>query len=128
MIDWTISYERVYSKEELKPIQDMILERRGFDEILDEFLDDFDFNYIDEAYIDLAIQLGWDADRYMKEVIEEQANLVLSYDGERSESLSKMMSNTAIAFVKCYLNGEEIDEDYYAKQFYENIEGEYVGN
>ena len=114
MINWTIKYEPMYSKEEMKPVQDMILREESFNDLLDET----DLPLLEEAYIDLAIQLGWDADRFVNEVLEEQANLVLSYDGENSKSLSKMMGNAAIGYIECYLRGEDFDDSYDGKQPY----------
>ena len=115
MITFTISYEQTYSQEELKPVQAMILQNIPFSEMLDEV----DFSLIEEAYIDLAVQFGWNAKKYVDEVLEEQANLVLSYDGENSESLSKMMSNTAIGYVECYLRGEKFDDSFDGKDVYQ---------
>ena len=68
------------------PIQMMILNNADFDEIIDACEKEC-FNFMDEAYIDLAVQLGWDAHRYVEDVLEDQANRVLSYDGETSISL-----------------------------------------
>ena len=104
MICWKIYYEQYYSREKLKPIQTMILHNADFDDIIDACEEHGgDFNYFDEAYIDLAIQLGWNAQEFIDEELEEQANLVLSFDGEVSESLSKLMSNAALEFVNEYL-------------------------
>lgn len=117
MITWTIRYEQCYSREELKPLQDLIL-HGDFDEAFDELIEKADGNFMDEVYIDLAIQLGWDADRFVNEVLEEQANLVLSYDGEESESLSKMMQNAAIGYIESYKRGEKFDDSYDGKESY----------
>lgn len=105
MITWEIHYEQTYSREELKPIQMMILNDADFDEILDA-CEKEDFNFMDEAYIDLAVQFGWDVNKYVEDILEDQANCVLAYDGETSRSLSEMMSNAAIEYVTDYLMKE----------------------
>ncbi len=103
MIGWKLYYERYYSDEELKPIQTKILQGKDFDDLLDED----DFNLLEESYIELAKQLGWNSTEFFDDVIEEQANLVLSYDGEISESLSKLMGNAAIEYVENYMDEQK---------------------
>ncbi len=107
MYKWRLTYTRDYFDEELKPVQEKLLEfLASTGEIdRDEFealADDYDWNYdmFYEALVELAKKMGWNADQFM-------SNISAAWDDYydcASDEVSVEMRDEATEYLVAHIN------------------------
>lgn len=97
MLECKLFYETICCEEDLKPIQDALLAGIPWSNIN---CDIFDSGIeTDEAVVDLAIKLGWNASEYIDENLVEMMYQYIAYDGEYTTSAARLLVNEALEYI-----------------------------